>query len=213
MLDLQSLSMPLTFEQKLRNYARLTVHAGISACPGQEVILGADVTEAPFVRMLVEEAYNAGTKNVVVHYFDDQVTLIRYAHASDEALEYSPKWLYEAQAEQIRNGAAYLRVFGADPALLKDVDKAKIAIASKAQAVASMKLSEAVTGDTQGSFCIVAHSSPGWAKAVFPELSVEDAVAKLWDAIFSCTYADTDDPVKSWNAHCEAIESKRDDLN
>ncbi len=205
--------MALTFEQKLRNYARLTIASGINTRPGQEIILGADLVEAPFVRLLVEEAYKAGAKNVFVQFMDDQVSLLRYAHASQEALEYGPKWLYDAIANQIFKGAAYLRVFGTDPALLKDVDKSKLAIASKAQAAASMRLSESVSGDTEGSFCIVAHASPGWAKALFPNLSEQDAVAKLWDAIFRCTYADTDDAVKSWNEHCEQIENKRNELN
>jgi len=205
--------MALTFEQKLRNDARLTIASGISTRPGQEIILGADIIEAPFVRILVEEAYKAGAKNIFVQFMDDQVTLLRYAHASQEALEYAPKWLYDAMADQIFKGAAFLRVFGTDPALLKDVDKSKLAIASKAQAAASMRLSESVTGDTEGRFCIVAHASPGWAKAVFPTLSEQEAVSKLWDAIFKCTYADTDDAVKSWTEHCRRLESKRDELN
>jgi len=205
--------MPETFQDKLRKYARLTIHAGVCARPGQELIIGADVTEAPFTRMLVEEAYKAGVKNVFVNYLDDEVTLARYANASPESLEYAPKWLFDAVAEQIKNGAAYLRVFGTDPALLKNVDKAKIGIASKAQATASAKMSEAVTGTTDGSFCIVGHASPGWAKAVFPDLSEGAAVEKLWDAIFSVTCIDTEDPVKTWNAHVEGLENKRDALN
>lgn len=205
--------MPKSFEEKLRNYARLTIRAGVNTHHGQEIIIGADIAEAVFTRMLVEEAYKAGAKNVFVNYLDDHITLIRYAHASKEALEYAPQWLLDGIAEQILKGAAYLRVFGTDPSLLKDVDKAKIGIAGKATALASKKMGEAVTGNTEGSFCIVGHASPGWAKSVFPDLPEAEAVSKLWDAIFSCTYADTDDPVQSWNAHCEDIERKRDELN
>src|SRR5689334_12476976 len=106
--------MALTFEQKLRNYARLTIASGINVRAGQEIILGADLVEAPFVRLLVEEAYKAGAKNVFVQFMDDQLTLLRYANASQEALEYGPKWLYDAFADQIFKGAAYLRVFGTD---------------------------------------------------------------------------------------------------
>jgi aminopeptidase len=205
--------MAASFQDRLRKYARLTIRAGVAARPGQEIIIGAEVSEAPFTRMLVEEAYKAGAKNVFVQYLDDEVTLSRYAHASPEALEYGPKWFMDAVAEQIFAGAAYLRVFGTDPALLKDVDKAKIGIASKAQAIAGKRLSESVTGATDGSFCIVGHSSPGWAKAVFPDLSEEAAVSKLWDAIFAVTCVDTDDPVATWNAHVETIEKRRDNLN
>jgi aminopeptidase len=207
------LIMAQSFEERLRKYAHLTIHAGVATQPGQELIIGADIGEAVFVRMLVEEAYRAGAKNVFPYFLDDKITLLRYANASPEALEYAPKWSMDAMAEQVFAGAAYLRVFGTDPALLRDVDQAKIAIASRAAARASARMSEAVTGATEGSFCIVAHSSSGWAKAVFPDLAEDKAVAKLWDSIFACTHIDADDPVGSWNEHCHTLEAKRDQLN
>jgi aminopeptidase len=41
---------------------------------------------------------------------------------------------------------------------------------------------------------------------MFPDLSEDEAVARLWDAIFAATRADVDDPVGAWEAHLDALE-------
>src|SRR6478672_1845782 len=104
--------MSASFEERLHRYARLVILGGINLQPGQEIIIGADVSEAPFVRLLTEEAYKAGAINVLVTYSDEPSTLIRYAHGSAEAIAYAPKWIHDALADRIVAGAAFLRVHG-----------------------------------------------------------------------------------------------------
>src|SRR4051812_30878412 len=43
----------------LAAYARLVVRVGVNLQPGQEVLLGGQVEQAPFVRAIAEEAYRA----------------------------------------------------------------------------------------------------------------------------------------------------------
>jgi aminopeptidase len=205
-------SMPLSFEERLRRYAQVVVRGGLNIQPGQELILSADISEAALARLATEEAYTAGAKNVLLSFSDEPSTLIRYAHGSDAAMAYSPQWLSDAMADQLKGGAAFLRIYGSNPSLLKGVDPAKIATASKAQAVAGKAFSEAV-GEMASNWCIVGHASPAWAKEVFPGETEEVAVNKLWEAIFLCTCVDEADPVKAWNDHCAGIENRRDTLN
>lgn len=204
--------MSASFEERLHRYARLVILGGINLQPGQEIIIGADVAEAPFVRLLTEEAYKAGAVNVLVTYSDEPSTLIRYAHGSPEAIAYAPKWIQDALAERIIDGAAFLRVHGANPSLLKEVDPQKVATSSKAQAQATTKTLEAFS-TMASNFAIVGHASTAWAHAVFPDERAELALSRLWNAIFTCTYVDEPDPVQSWRDHCAAIEAKRDVLN
>lgn len=204
--------MSASFEERLHRYARLVILGGINLQSGQELIIGADVSEAPFVRLLTEEAYKAGATNVFVTYFDEPSTLIRYAHGSDEAIAYAPKWFADALGSRVENGAAYLRVFGSNPALLKSVDPQRVAIAGKAAAEAGKKLQDAFS-NMLSNFAIVGHPSTAWAQAVFPDERAELALSRLWNAVFTCTYVDEEDPVQAWNNHCAAIESRRDLLN
>ena len=48
---------------------------------------------------------------------------------------------------------------------------------------------------------IVACATPAWAAAVFPDLPQDEALARLWDAIFAASRADQPDPVAAWKKH------------
>jgi aminopeptidase len=162
--------------------------------------------------MVAEEAYDAGAKNVMLFYTDELASLSRFQHASDEAIAYAPAWFHEVLAAQFEKGVAYLSVFGSNPALLRSIDSKKVAIAGKSRAEAAATFSKAITRSLS-QWGIVGHASPGWAQEVFPGLSQDDAVSKLWEAIFACTYVDEDDPVAAWNEHSASLERRRALLN
>lgn len=204
--------MPRSFQDRLRSYARLAARAAANVQKGQEFFISSDIAEIEFVRLVVEEAYQAGAKNVVTLLSDEGTTLVRYAHASDEALDYAPAWYHDMLAEQFEKGAGYLAVFGSNPALLSRVDPKKVGRAAQARAKAGERFSNAITR-SDSNWAIVGHASPAWAKVVFPGESEGSAVAKLWEAIFACTYVDTDDPVEAWNRHAAELEAKRKALN
>ncbi len=44
-------------------------------------------------------------------------------------------------------------------------------------------------------WCVVSIPTKGWANRVFPDISEEEAMTKLWNAIFMATRIDLEDPV------------------
>ena len=48
---------------------------------------------------------------------------------------------------------------------------------------------------------IVANATPAWAAAVFPDLPQDEALGRLWDAIFAASRADQADPLAAWKEH------------
>ena len=52
----------------LREYARLIVRCGINVQKGQEVMIYADLDQPEFVKLVVEEAYKAKAKKVIVEW-------------------------------------------------------------------------------------------------------------------------------------------------
>jgi aminopeptidase len=62
-------------------------------------------------------------------------------------------------------------------------------------------------------WCVVATAAPAWAKKVFPEFPVEEAQAKLWEAIFKVSRVDVDDPVRAWQEHIDKLVKYKDYLN
>jgi aminopeptidase len=53
----------------------------------------------------------------------------------------------------------------------------------------------------QINWTIVACATPAWAAAVFPDLPKDEALARLWDAIFASSRVDQPDPVAAWKKH------------
>ena len=51
-----------------------------------------------------------------------------------------------------------------------------------------------------------------WARKIFPELSDEEAVEKLWEAIFDCSRI-TEDPIVEWEEHNKNLYSRCKFLN
>ncbi|MBI1332429.1 MAG: aminopeptidase [Armatimonadetes bacterium] len=204
--------MQRSFADKLQDYAALTIRLGINIQPGQELFLTAPVADVEFVRLLVAEAYQAGAKNVQVNFVDDIAAKSRFIYGSDEAVAYAPKWFYDGVANAMEAGAARLGVISEDPGLLSDIDPAKVSTWYGAAGAAAKRVGELV-GSAAINWSLVAVPNPRWARLVFPGDSDETAVAKLWEAIFTCCRVDQPDPLQAWRDHCDNLALRRDYLN
>lgn len=204
--------MTRSFEQNLALYAELTIKEGVALQPGQELILAAETGDAPFVRLLAAQAYRAGAKNVEVLWSDPGVTLARYREGTDEAISYAPTWFIDGITRAHRENAARIGVASGDPGLLANVPPERVATSSRVTSAAKKGISELVSGFAIN-WCVVGAASPAWAARVFPGLPAEEAVAKLWDAIFLTSRIHEDDPTAAWVAHSENLERRVTALN
>ena len=202
----------MNFETLLDRYAELTVRSGLNVAPGQQVVMTAPLDAVPLVRRITEHAYRAGASLVTTLYSDDATTLARYAHAPDAAFDTAPSWLFNGMAEAFKGGAARLAIAGEDPALLAGQDPGKLSRANKARSLAYRPALELITGFAIN-WCVIAAATPAWAKSVFPDLAADQALARLWQAIFSCTRADLPDPVGAWVSHSAGLARRTTLLN
>ncbi len=202
----------LPFAEKLDRFARLAVHVGLNLQAGQELLITATLEMVPLVRLITEHAYKAGALLVVTTYGDDETVLARFNHAPDASFDHAAKWQADGVAEAFRGGAARLALAGANPALLSGQDPDKVSRANIAASKASKPAMELITRHAIN-WSILAAATPAWAKLVFPALPQEDAVAQLWDAIFFCSRATSDDPVAAWKAHSAHLHERVAYLN
>jgi aminopeptidase len=205
-------STPLNFEQKLANYADLLVRVGVNLQSGGKLHLNAPIEAAPLVRLIVQKAWEAGAVAVDVQYADQQLSRLMYDHAPEAALDYAPAWATEQAMRQIDDGYAFLSIAGSDPDLLAGADQKRIARRSRVAAQQGRPVSERM-GAFEINWSVGAMPVPSWAVKVFPELPREEAVAQLWEAIFTVSRADRPDPVEAWRAHTEQLARVRDHLN
>ena len=70
--------------EKVRNYAKLIARSGLNIQKGQDVFLRADIEILDFVRILVEELYDAGAQYVDIEWTDSEITKTRIAKSKTD---------------------------------------------------------------------------------------------------------------------------------
>jgi aminopeptidase len=200
-------------EQLLEKYASLAINVGVNIQQGQTLLIRSSISSAPFTRLIVKKAYEAGAKDVNILWSDDKITRLRYDLAPDDAFKEFPEYYVNAHDEAVKKNHALLSIVSVDPDLLNGVAPQRIAEATKAAGLAMDEFRRALQAD-KVSWSIVAVPSVAWAAKVFPDLETTEAqVEALWNAIFSATRANLDDPVAAWEAHIKNLTAKSDFLN
>lgn len=198
----------MKFEDNLKKYAKLLIEVGINIQKNQELMIAAPVETAFFVRMLTECAYKVGAKKVYVDYIDEQITKLTYDMAPDAAFEEYPKWLADGKEALAKRDCAFLSISASNPDLLKDVNPKRI---SAYQKVVSKALEPYRHYIHNGSvaWCVASIPTEGWSQKVFPNETPENAMALLWDKIFTATRVSEMDPVAAWREHTDALASRK----
>lgn len=201
----------MTFTEKQQQYARLLVKLGVNVQPGQELVVRCTAETAPFVRLVAKAAYEAGAKEVIVHFGDEILKRLRYENAPMEVFESVPAWEAESMNYYAARGAAFLSIVSDDPEAMKGVDHTKIAARTVAADAAFRPYYERMDKN-ELQWCVAAVPSPVWAKRVFPEKSEEDAVAALWKAIFK-TVRVGENAEEKWQEHGRLLAEHSRKLN
>ena len=96
--------------------------------------------------------------------------------------------------------------------LLKILQTDKVSRANKATNKAYKPARTRIT-EFKINWNIISWPGKAWAKIVFPNLSEDEAVIKLADAIFDASRASVDDPISAWDKHNKSLKIKTDWLN
>jgi aminopeptidase len=199
-----------SFYKQLKHYASLAIQVGINLQKGQKLYITAPVSSAEFARMLVEEAFACGAKDVYVDWVDEQVRHSRLKHTDTAVLSQIPDWMVQRRLEVAEEGGAFLSILAEDPELMKDIDANKISTFMKNLRMAMKPVSE-YTMSSKISWSIVAIPTLEWADKVFDK--DPDAVTKLWNAIFKVVRVDQEDPIQAWRDHTDNLKRRKDFLN
>ncbi len=194
----------------LRKYAKLTAKVGANVQKGQDVIIYAAVDQELFVSYIVEECYRLGARQVFVEWSSDRVSKISLIKESVKVLSEVHPWVIEKQKYYCKELPAMIHVDSDDPDGLKGVDQSKMAEVMKNRYPILKPFRD--ERDNKYQWTIVGAASKPWAKKVFPDLPVNKAMEKLWEAILYTSRV-TDDPIKAWNEHNKDLEIRTNFLN
>lgn len=204
--------MAMDLNAQLEKYAKLIVKVGVNVQPGQPVFVTGSIEVAQLVRLVAEQAYEAGASNVHVEWIDEALTRLKYEKAADDVFTRFPEWETAKRDEFVKNNGVFVSIISPNPDLLKGIPSDRISNYQKAQGQGLREFRRATQAD-KVSWSVVAASTKGWATKVFPGVDEETAVHKLWEAIFAAVRLDAADPVEAWAEHNRTLHAKSDWLN
>lgn len=197
-------------KKRLEKYAELLVKCGLNVQKGQEVIVRCELDQPEFVAMVVEECYKAGAERVNVEWSYMPVTKINYLYRTEESLA---EFTAEDKAKldrRLEKLPCLLWIDSEDPDGLNGTDHQKIAGAKMKRYPFVKPYNDALENKYQ--WCIASVPGKAWAHKVFPELPIDEAVEKLWEAILYTSHVD-EDPVAAWKEHNETLAKRCAFLN
>ncbi|MFT3893473.1 MAG: aminopeptidase [Anaerolineales bacterium] len=202
----------LEFSQSLQKYADVVVRIGLNLRAGQRLMISAGIFDYPLVRKVISSAYNAGARYVDVLWNDEECAHIHLNQAPQDGLTEIPNWLPASAMEYIENGDAYLGIASANPDAFADVDPERVQARQIAMLQKMEKANDAIMHDAIN-WCVVSSPTKDWASKIFPSIPGEQAVEKLWEAIFQTCRVDQPDPVAAWLTHIADLKKRSEYMN
>ncbi len=197
-------------QERIKKYAQCIVLKGANVQKDQIVDISIAADQYEFARLLVEECYKAGAKSVRVDFVDDVIYKLNVNNKSLETLTEFPLWEEEKLKYKVEHLPVRIYITSEDPDGLKGVDQEKSA---KAQMINYPKMKKYIDQmENKYQWVIAGVPSKEWARKVFPGLSDDEAVEKLWEAILY-TSRITEDPLKAWDEHNANLANRCNYLN
>lgn len=198
---------------RINAYAKLLINIGINLEKGQELIISSPVDCAPFARLCAAAAYEAGCREVHMNWSDDAVTREKFLHADGSVFDTVEPWRSDFYNLLSERGAGFLAILAEDPESLAgvDVDRIRRSSIASGKALAPFRHREM---SSIIPWCVASVPVTAWAKKVFPEKSVPEAMDALWGAILdSVRVYEGGDPVAEWKTHTANLQQRVTTLN
>ena len=200
------------FSRALQKYADVAIRVGVNLRPGQRLFILAGIHDYPLVRLIAASAYRAGARYVDVVWVDDEITHVHLKNAPKESLAEIPNWGANAALEFAENGDALLGIASKNPDVFSDVDAETVSAFQTARLKKWKKFYDLIERDAIN-WSAVSSPTKEWATKVFPGTTEDEAIGKLWDAIFQTCRIDQPDPVAAWQKHITDLKKRSGYLN
>lgn len=200
-------------DKRLKEYAGLAVRMGANLQAGDTLLLRTPVECAEFARLIVEEAYAAGAKEVVVNWNDDVIGRLKYLYAADEVFDSFHEWEKMQYDALSKDKFVLLTIYAEDPEILSGVDPDRIQRYASVRHKALKEFNDKMMC-SEYSWSIVSVPIPSWAKKVFPDREEAEAMEALWNAIYETMRIDgSGDALEKWRQHTARLKERCEKLN
>ncbi|WP_029410510.1 aminopeptidase [Treponema pedis] len=202
----------MDFKKNIEKYAELILKVGLNIQKNDGIYILVNEHSIGMVREITKQAYKLGAKDIIYDFSDDDMILSRYNYGNESIFNEMPKFKIDYLEAAYKNNYHRIALVADNPELLKDVDSKKVAAWNKTRALASKPIMK-YTMENRVKWTVAAHPTPAWAKTVFPDLSEDEALKKLWEKVFDATRVSMPEPVKAWQEHDAALKKHQNFLN
>ena len=144
---------------------------------------------------------------------DDARARMKCLRADEAIFGGVARWRRHFFNDYALEGAAYLAISASDPENFKGVDSKRIVRAQQASGKA-LKDFDRLQMCSGFPWCIASIPIPSWARTVFPDAGEDEAMAKLWDAIFKAVRISGDGKaVEKWETHLATLHERMEKMN
>jgi aminopeptidase len=191
----------VTENEFFERLADVAIRVGVNLQPDQELAIAADVEHAPLVRTLMEASWRAGAGDVQVLYREPYDKLLLGRYAADERLSRS-SFANLALMDYLAGGQmAYVATdIGGDSDLYAEISPERLARITSVE----YRRRRSELGTQNVAWTVTAFPTAAWASRMFGEPDLE----RLREAIAHATRLDEGDPVASWKAHLDMLNSR-----
>lgn len=202
-------------QELLRKYAEAIVRVGLNLRAGQRLIInnaiarGVPPAARDLVHAVTKAAYAAGARYVDVLWGDEEMLRLRLQNAPADSFDEYPKWYIKGLMDMINSGDALLSIYANDPDVYDGLDPERISALQKTH-LQNYQDVVILTSRNAVNWCVVGSAAPAWAKKIFPDLPEEEAMQKLWRAIFETTRATQPDAIAAWQEHIVNLRKRSD---
>ena len=180
-------------DKLMRKYARVLLESCLKVEDNQPLFISFNVERLDFARIVSEEAYKLGVKDI---YFDMSDPYLKHGalkYLEVEDLKKLSFWNKEMWNIYAKKHAAFLMLASETPGLMKDIEPKKITEMTR-YAYETRKEFESFRDKSELAWCIAAVPTKAWADELFENNN--DSVELLWNKIFEICSITEEDPVK-----------------
>ena len=197
-------------KEKMIKYANVLLKTCLKVEKDQPLLINANVERIDFVRILAQEAYKLGVKDIYYDFVDPYLKHDGLKNLDIEDLKKSSIWNKDIWNEYAKKNAAFLMLTSETPGLMKDLDPKKVNEMT-VYAFNTRKVFDDMRDKSQLAWCIAAVPTEAWAKKIFPK--VKNPVNKLWNKIFEICQIDKENPEQIWDEIIKQLTKTTEKLN
>ena len=197
-------------DELLTKYANILLKSCLKIYKGQPLLISANVERRDFVRIVAQEAYKMGVKDIYFDFTDPYLKHDLLKELEVEDLKKISFWNRDIWNEYAKKDAAFLMLVSETPSLMIDIDPKKINDMTM-YSFETRKQFDELREQSKLSWCIAAVPVLDWALEVFP--NSEKPLEDLWNAIFDICHIKDENPEAYWNNHIKNLKKISDKLN